>query len=272
VVGAKDFTEQRLIAEITARHLRANGFTVHSGTGFTTTGVRDAQEAGILDVYWEYAGTSLTIFNGVHEKLAPDAAYARVKELDGHKGLVWLAPSKVNNTYALAMRRADADSRGVGTISDLAAKVRAGERFPLATNGEFLTRQDGLAPLQRAYDFAFPSDDVKPMETDAVYNVLRRPTEFQVGVVFSTDGRIPAFDLAVLRDDRGFFPSYILAPVVRRSTLDRDPGLAPLLEALSARLDGATMARLNGMVDLDRRTTEDVAAEFLETSGLAPRP
>jgi osmoprotectant transport system substrate-binding protein len=91
-------------------------------------------------------------------------------------------------------------------------------------------------------------------------------------VVFSTDGRIPAFDLAVLRDDRGFFPSYILAPVVRRATLEKHPGLAPLLEALSGRLDDATMARLYGMVDVDRRTVEDVAAEFLESSGLARRP
>ena len=54
------------------------------------------------------------------------------------------------------------------------------------------------------------------MDTAAIYAALRRASEFDVGVVFATDGRILASDLAVLRDDRNFFPSYILAAVVRK--------------------------------------------------------
>jgi glycine betaine/choline ABC-type transport system substrate-binding protein len=59
------------------------------------------------------------------------------------------------------------------------------------------------------------------MGPGAVYGVLQRKSEFDVGVIFATDERVWAFDLMVLRDDRGFFPSYILAPVVRRAERSR---------------------------------------------------
>src|SRR3954453_19853126 len=113
VIGAKEFTEQLLVAEMTVQLLRASGLSPHKGTGFATTGVRTLQESGIVDLYWEYTGTSLTTFNHVTEKLSPDEGYERVKALDAQRGLVWLLPSKVYNTYALAMRRADAAARRI---------------------------------------------------------------------------------------------------------------------------------------------------------------
>src|SRR3954470_14937633 len=151
VVGAKDFTEQLLVAEMTTQLLQASGFSAHKGTGFGTAGVRTLQESGIIDLYWEYTGTSLTTFNQVTEKLSPEETYERVKALDAQRGLVWLAPSKVNNTYALAMRRADAAARRIRSISDLAARVREGEGIKLASTFEFLSRTDGLQPLQQTY-------------------------------------------------------------------------------------------------------------------------
>jgi osmoprotectant transport system substrate-binding protein len=143
VVGGKDFTEQQLMAEMTSQLLRAKGFTVNTRTGFATSGIRREQEAGLVDVYWEYTGTSLITFNNVREKLGPQEAYDRVKELDAKKGLVWLSPSDINNAYALAMRRADATAKEIASISDLAAKVRNGARFQLACNTEFYIRPDG---------------------------------------------------------------------------------------------------------------------------------
>jgi osmoprotectant transport system substrate-binding protein len=223
VVGAKEFTEQLLVAEMTVQLLQASGLRTHKGTGFATTGLRTLQERGIIDLYWEYTGTSLTTFNQVSEKLSPEESFARVKALDAQRGLVWLAPSKVNNTYALAMRRADAAAKGIGSISDLAIKSGAGEEFRLASTVEFVTRADGLKPLEKTYGFEFRLGNVVAMDTGAVYAVLRRSSEFDVGVVFATDGRVSAFDLTVLRDDRGFFPSYMLTPVVRKQTLERLP-------------------------------------------------
>src|SRR5215212_10380615 len=172
VVGAKEFTEQLLVAEMSTQLLQANGFAAHKGTGFATTGLRTLQEGGIIDLYWEYTGTSLTTFNHVTEKLSPDEGYERVKALDVRRGLVWLLPSKVYNTYALAMRRADAAARRIRSISDLAAQVREGEGIKLASTFEFLSRTDGLQPLQQTYGFKFTLGNVVGMDTGAIYNAL----------------------------------------------------------------------------------------------------
>jgi len=80
----------------------------------------------------------------VREKLSPEEAYARVKALDAERGLVWLAPSKVDNTYALAMRQTDATRKGIRSISDLALRVNAGNVHRLASTVEFITPPDGL--------------------------------------------------------------------------------------------------------------------------------
>ena len=267
-VGGKNFTEQLLIAEMTAQLLRAKGFSVTTRTGFATHGIRREQELGLVDIYWEYTGTSLIEFNKIPEKLPPAEAFERVKSLDAKRDLVWLAPSMVNNTYALAMRSDIAATKQIISISDLAAKIRSGDPLRLASNTEFYFRSDGLIPLQRAYGFEFGPRDVVRMSTDAVYDVLRTSTDADVGLVFATDGRVSAFGLLPLLDDRAFFPSYLLAPVVRRRTLGEHPALAAPLHALAAKLDNPTMARLNAMIDIERRPVEDVASSFLKASGL----
>jgi osmoprotectant transport system substrate-binding protein len=267
VVGGKNFTEQLVIAEITSQLLQARGYPAMTKTGFSTIGVRKEQEAGRIDVYWEYTGTSLLIFNGVEEKLAPDEAYARVADLDAEKGLIWLSPSRVNNTYALAMRRVDAEVRGIRSISDLAERARRGETFELACNNEFYMRPDGLRPMERAYRFEFAPKKTVRVETDAVYELLNSGN-VDVGLVFSTDGRVPALNLSLLNDDLGFFPAYLLTPVVREEVLKQLPDIAALLNALSARLDNATISGLNASVDVQKRPVEEVAASFLRAQGL----
>ena len=201
VIGAKEFTEQLLIAEMTAQLLRASGLNPHKGTGFATTGVRTLQEAGIVDVYWEYTGTSLTTFNHVTEKLSPVETYARVKALDGERGLVWLSPSKVDNTYALAMRQADAATKGISSISDLARKLRAGDQFRLASTVEFVTRADGLKPLEQAYGFQFSYGNVIGMDPEpSTAPSAHRVSLTSVSCSRPTDGFLPS-DPAILQDD-----------------------------------------------------------------------
>ncbi len=267
VVGGKNFTEQQLMAEMTTQLLKAKGFTVDKRAGLGTAPLRQAQENGQVDVYWEYTGTSLITFNKVADKLDAAATYAKVKELDAAKGLVWLNPSKANNTYALAMRKADAQSKGIASLSDLSAKVKGGAAMKFGCNAEFYARPDGLKPLEEAYGFSFGRDNVVRMDTGLVYQALK-DSQVEVGLVFATDGRVPAFDFLVLKDDKGFFPSYALTPVVRKETLDKNPKLAEILNGLSARLDDATMARLNASVDVDKKTVEDAAAGFLKSQNL----
>src|SRR5213083_542387 len=146
VVGGKNFTEQQIMSQMTAQLLQAKGFKVDVKAGMGSAVLRQAQESGQIDVYWEYTGTSLITFNKVTDKLDAAATYAKVKELDAAKGLVWLNPSKANNTYGLAMRKADAAAKGIKSLSDLAAKVKGGQAMKFGCNAEFYARPDGLAP------------------------------------------------------------------------------------------------------------------------------
>jgi osmoprotectant transport system substrate-binding protein len=267
VVGGKNFTEQQIMSQMTAQLLKAKGFNVDVKAGMGSAVVRQAQESGQIDVYWEYTGTSLITYNKIKERMSAPETYKKVKELDAAKGLVWLNPSKANNTYGLAMNEADAKKLGIVSISDLAAKVKGGAKLTFASNAEFYARPDGLKPMEEAYGFEFPREDVKRMDTGLVYQALKEH-QVDVGLVFATDGRIPAFHFVMLKDDRNFFPNYALTPVVRKQVLDANPKLADALNALSAKLDDATMARLNASVDVDKKTVEDVAHGFLKEQGL----
>jgi osmoprotectant transport system substrate-binding protein len=79
VVGGKDFTEQLLLAEMTAQLLEAKGFDVDKRDGMGSQIVRDAQVNGQVDVYWEYTGTSLVTYNKVTERLDAEQTYSKVK-------------------------------------------------------------------------------------------------------------------------------------------------------------------------------------------------
>lgn len=263
VVGGKNNTEQYIMAEMTSQLLADNGFDVEQRTGMGSAAVRQAQESGQIDLYWEYTGTALIVYNGVKEKLDAAAAYARVKELDAEKGIVWLEPSQANNTYAIAMRAADAAEKGIASITDLAEKINGGETITFASNAEFYARPDGLGPLEKAYGFEFGRANINRMDTGLVYQALR-DSEVDSGLVFATDGRITAFDFTVLKDDKGYFPAYAMTPVVRKEILDQNPKLAPLLNGISAKLDDATMATLNAAVDVEKKTISEVANGFLK--------
>ena len=267
VVGGKNFTEQQIMSQMTAQLLQAKGFKPDVKAGMGSAVLRQAQESGQIDVYWEYTGTSLITYNKISDRMSATDTYAKVKELDAAKGLVWLNPSKANNTYSLAMNQDDAKKQGIVTISDLAKKVKDGAKLTFGSNAEFYARPDGLKPLEQMYGFEFARENVKRMDTGLVYQALKEK-QVDVGLVFATDGRIPAFNFVVLKDDKNYFPAYALTPVVRKQVLDANPKLAEYLNALSAKLDDATMARLNASVDVDKKTVEDVAKTFLKEQGL----
>ncbi|KPG80743.1 glycine betaine ABC transporter substrate-binding protein [Pseudomonas sp. RIT-PI-o] len=267
VVGGKKFTEQQLVAEMTTQLLRANGYKVDKRADLGSSVLRAAQENGQVDVYWEYTGTSLITYNKVTDKLSAEETYKKISELDAQKGITWLNPSKANNTYALAMRKVDAEKDGVVSISDLAKNIEAGKSYKFASNAEFFSRPDGLRPLQEEYGFEFERKNIVRMDGGLTYQALR-DGQVDLALVLSTDGRIPAFGFVVLKDDKGFFPGYALTPVVRTEVLEVNPKVGELLNALSSKLDDGTIAGLNSRVDVGREAIEGVAKGFLRESGL----
>src|SRR5690625_103021 len=255
------------MSEITSQAIENEGFDVDDRTGMGSVVLRQAQENGQVDLYWEYTGTSLITYNKIEEPLSPQESYDTVKKLDAEKGIVWLNPSQANNTYALAMRRSDAEDKELRTISDLAAYINAGNTLSFATNAEFAGRPDGLQPMQETYGFEFGRPNVKRMSSGLTYQALK-DDQVDVSLVFSTDGRIPAFDFYVLEDDQQFFPSYALTPVILERTLSQYPELEELLNAISAVLDDEVMAQLNAQVDVDKKTAREVAHDFLSEHDL----
>lgn len=267
VVGGKNFTEQLLLAEMTAQLLTAKGFNVTKQDGLGSTVLRQAQENGQVDLYWEYTGTSLVTYNGVEEKLDPEQTLARVRELDGAKGLTWLDPSAANNTYAFAVKDGAENTVGMATMSDMAARFNDGNPVDIAVNAEFPRRPDGMPGVESTYGFGVGRANLKSMDSGLTYQALNEG-QVDVALVFATDGRIAAFGFTVLEDDKNFFPAYAIAPVVRTEMLEANPSLEEILGSLAAVLDDPTMQALNARVDVERETIENVSTSFLSEKGL----
>lgn len=264
-IGARVFTEQTLLAEITSQYLRTKGYDVQVTGGLGSNLARSAHESGQLDMLWEYTGVSLVAYNHVTEKLDSQQSYARVKELDAKKGLVWLTPSKFSNTYALALPKNVAEQYPqINSISDLNQILRQEHKSNnlVALDTEFANRSDGLAGMVKLYDMDLTRKNIRQMDAGLVYTALRNGQVF-AGLVYTTDGRLNAFGLKLLEDDKHYFPDYTAAPVVRQAFLDQHPQLAAQLKPLAELFDDETMRQLNARVDVDHQSPSVVAADFL---------
>jgi osmoprotectant transport system permease protein len=135
-----------------------------------------------------------------------------------------------------------------------------------AFDAEFLTRPDGYEGLRRYYGLTFASVPVQ-MDPGLMYKAA---ADGAVDVIngFATDGRIPAYDLVVLEDDKGFFPPYYAAPLIRKETIVKYPQLEHILDKLAGKISDETMQKLNFQVDEKSRRAEDVAREFLVSNRL----
>jgi osmoprotectant transport system substrate-binding protein len=264
-IGARVFTEQTLLAEITSQYLRSKGYDAQITGGLGSNLARSAHESGQLDMLWEYTGVSLVAYNHVTEKLDSEQSYARVKELDAKKGLIWLTPSKFSNTYALALPKNVAEEYPqINSISDLNKVLRdeAKTNHLVTLDTEFANRSDGLLGMVKLYDMNLGRENIRQMDAGLVYTALRNGQVF-AGLVYTTDGRLNAFGLKLLEDDKHYFPDYTAAPVVRRAYLDAHPKLAEQLKPLAELFDDETMRQLNARVDVDHESPSSVAADFL---------
>jgi osmoprotectant transport system substrate-binding protein len=271
VIGAKNFTEQRVLGEIMIQLLNSRGFKCEDKTGLGGTLVaRKALENSQIDMYMEYTGTALVTMLK-EEKIITDPVecYNFVKKADLERnGLVWLPYMPFNNTYCLMMRKDDAAKKNIKTLSELSAYVRANpQAVRFGTNEEFYARPDGYKPLQEKYDFKFPADKIIKMTPGLLYKALK-DGEVEVAMGFATDGRIKGFDLVVLQDDKNYFPVYNPAPVVKKEIAAKYPELEKIFRELAAKLDTQTMTDLNYAVDGEHRSVGDVSKEFLQKAGL----
>jgi osmoprotectant transport system substrate-binding protein len=264
-VASKGFAEQFILGEMYALLLEDAGFTVdRKGALGGTPVLQESLLNNELDIYPEYTGTGLLTVLQMDVMSDPAAVFKTVSDEYARQfNLVWLDPAPMNNTQALAMTEARASELGIVTFSDLAAQASS---LVLAGPPEFAEREDGLPGLQATYGgFEFSN-------YLAVDFGLRYPTllsgDADVAVAFGTDGEIFANGLRVLVDDKGLYPPYQVAPVVRKAVLDANPEIADALNKVAPLLDDATMQELNNLVTGEGQEPEDVARQFLVDNGL----
>lgn len=273
VMATKSFTEQHILSAMTTQYLRKKGFQIEAKTNIATTIGRNAMINKQIDMTWEYTGTSLIIFNHINKPMSSKEAYDTVKKLDAKLGLIWLNPAPMNNTYAFAMQRKRADAEHIDTMSQLVAKIEdirkndPDHNWMLGLDLEFAGRSDGMKPLQKAYAMALDRPQIRQMDPGLVYNAIRDGF-VDAGLIYTTDGRVKGFDLKVLKDDKNFFPSYAVTPVVTKETLDSHPGLADALNTLSPFITDEAITEMNKRVDIDHQSPQQVASDFLKSKGL----
>jgi len=263
-LGTKNFTEQFILGELYAQALRARGWDVALKADIGSSEVADkALTSGVIDLYPEYIGTTLSVIKG--QKTVPktaQATYSQAKAFYEDRGQTLLAATPFSNRDALGVTKAFAAEHDLSTPADLR---RLGS-FTLGAAPEFRTRFAGLVGLRSEYGLR--KVDFKPMLIDEIYGALDSG-EIQVADVFTTDAQLASGRYVVLSDPKAIFGFQNVAPVISRKVLDvQGKVLAETLNAVSAKLTNGVMQQLNAQVAIDGREPADVAKAFLRTNGL----
>ena len=277
-ITSKNFTEQLILGKIAVIAAKAAGFEVTDKTNVPgSVPARRLMLSGEADMTWEYTGTAWLTYLGMTEGFADsDEQFEAVRAADLENGLTWLTPAPLNNTYAMAVREeAVEELGGISTLSEIADLPVEERTFCL--EAEFNSRPDGFTPMLEAYGLergapdGVPEENIRIFDTGAVYTATDRGT-CNFGEVFTTDGRIDSLDLVVLEDDRGFFPAYNAAAVIRTETLEKYPGLEEIFGTVSRELTDETMIELNLRVDGAGEEPAEVAYDFMLDRGFITEP
>jgi osmoprotectant transport system substrate-binding protein len=266
VIGAKNFTEQVILGELMAQEIEAKtGLKVERR--FYLAGSYIAQQAlaaGRIDAYPEYTGTALTAILKQPVAKDPEAVLATVTRLYRQRYNVVVAPPLgFENTFAMVVRGEDAKRLNIHTLSEA---VPYAPKWKLGVGYEFEERPDGLRGLSAAYGLKFDGSPAT-MDLGLLYRALRSN---QVDMVAgnSTDGPIEALNLALLVDDKHYFPPYQAVPLVREAALERWPQMKVALDALGGKITAEEMQAMNEAVDGEHRDPADVVREFRQRKGL----
>jgi len=251
VVGSKFDAEGRILGEIIAQHLEHRGLQVERRLGLGATLICfQALTNGDIDVYPEYSGT----IEQAILKLANRAALDELRQqLQQQHRLELLEPFGFNNTYAIVVRRADAERLNLKSIGDL----NSVSDWRYGFSNEFLNRPDGWPGLAESYGLrAIP----KGIEHGLIYRAIAE-NSLDVIDVYSTDANIQRYDLVILQDDKKFFPDYLAAPLAREKM---PPAVKQALNELAGTIAETDMIALNAAATIDQKDFADIARAFLQ--------
>jgi glycine betaine/choline ABC-type transport system substrate-binding protein len=259
VVGSKNFTESVILGELLAQKLEGAGCKVDRRLNMGGTLVADTSIAsGAIDTYVEYSGTALTAILEQPIASSSEAVDRAVRNGYMKRDLRWSQSLGFNNTFAMIVRRADAEALALSKISDLG---NVADRFQPGFGYEFVERPDGWTGLLKKYELQFAKPP-KTMDLGLTYKALAAG---QVDLIAgnSTDGLIDSLGLVALEDDRAYFPPYDAAIVYRKDIDEKCRDASRTLESLAGSLSDEEMRRLNFAVDGQKQPVKDVVARFL---------
>ncbi len=265
VVGSKDFSENIILGEMLAQLIEAHtDIRVERKLNMGGTFVCfEAIKKGEISIYPEYTGTGLTAQLKMDVISDPDETYNIVSsEFDKQFGIRWLSPFGFNNTYAIAVTNDVAAAHNLEKCSDLKGVA---QDLVFGAEHEFFNRQDGFDGFVETYGIAFKQ--VAKMNVSLKYQAIGEG-QMQVTDAFATDGQIKQYNLKILEDDKGFFPPYYAAPIVRSDVLQKHPELKNVLDMLAGVIDDEAMTGLNYAVDVEKKSVETTARDFLQDKGL----
>ena len=268
-VTSKEFTEQLILGAMMGIAFQAAGADVLDRTGIQgSIGAREAVKSGDADGMYEYTGTAWITYQGNSKPIPdPQKQWQAVHDADLRNGLTWLPPSQLNNTYALAMNQANFKKYGTKTLSDVAALAKKNPgAVTLCVEGEFANRADGLPGMEKAYGMSVPAKNVTQMDTGIIYTQVKKGS-CTYGEVFTTDGRIKSMNLAVMEDDKKFFPNYNVAPEINTKALKKWPAIAEVLDPVTKKLNNTVARTLNAKVDVDGEDPHQVALDWMKAEG-----
>lgn len=273
-VGSKDFTEQVILGYILEFALSAAGADVRDLTNIQgSNSARDAMLAGQVDISIEYTGTGWINYLG-NEKPIPDAQqqFEAVRDEDLERNdVVWMNVAPMDNTYALAVNQSNQRKTGVHTLSQYADLVKSDPAAATTClETEFRSRQDGFPGMARAYDFSPADARTQILQTGIIYQATANGN-CAFGEVFTTDGRIKALNLALLDDDKSFFPHYNAAVSLRKETADAYPVIRQVTKPVMDALTSEEITELNRKVDVDGVEPADVARDWMVDKGFVTK-
>ena len=259
VIGAKNFAEQYILADLMSDRLKATGARVVQRSDLGSVIAFRALAANDLDAYVDYSGTLWT--NVLHHADAPPRALLLQRlgeELHARYGVTLLGALGFENAYVLAMPQAQAAALRVTSLADLSPHAGA---LTLGSDLEFLSRPEWRA-LSTAYDLRFKAE--RRYQPTFMYRALS-DGEVDVISAFSSDGRITADRLLALSDPKGAAPSYdavILLSPHRSGDLHLRAALQPLVGAIP--VEAMRAANLSVDRDARKQTPEQAASALAE--------
>jgi osmoprotectant transport system substrate-binding protein/osmoprotectant transport system permease protein len=257
VIGSKKFTESYVLGEIAKRNLTDAGIPAEHRQGMGGTIILwQALRGGQIDAYPEYTGTIATEILKSDHTLTLD----QIRESLTKFGVGMTEPLGFNNTYALVMRRSEAQRLGIRSISDL----RNYPELKIGLTHEFLDRQDGWPPLRERY--GLPQQNAIGIDHALGYSALANGS-IDVKDAYSTDAKLEQNDLVVLEDDLHFFPKYE-AVFLFRPSMPRDAVAA--LRRFEGTLDEKRMIRLNAEAERTKNYAKAANLYFEDGARSAP--